>query len=57
MPMLRNAVRKRREYVISALTRIGAFKQEELQLLTLTELEAEYKKLVNKMKGVTKNGQ
>lgn len=57
MPMLRNAVRKRREYVISALTRIGAFNQEELQLLTLTELEAEYKKLVNKMKGVTKNGQ
>ncbi|GIN63178.1 hypothetical protein J27TS8_31710 [Robertmurraya siralis] len=57
MPVLRNAVRKRREYVISVLTRIGAFRQEDLQLLTLTELEVEYKKLVNKKKGVTKNGQ
>lgn len=57
MPVLRNAVQKRREHVISVLMNTGVFKQEEVQTLTLTELEVEYKKLANKKKGVIKNGQ
>ncbi|MGG0717411.1 Fur-regulated basic protein FbpA [Robertmurraya massiliosenegalensis] len=57
MPVLRNAVQKRREHVISVLMNTGVFKQEEIQSLTLTELEVEYKKLSNKKKGVIKNGQ
>jgi Fur-regulated basic protein A len=50
MPFLRNAVQRRRIQVISLLVNSGVFSQEDVQSLTLSELETEYRKLSNSMK-------
>jgi hypothetical protein len=58
MPLLRSAVQRRRNQVITILVNSGIFRQEEVQSLTLSELENEYKKLPNKKswkKGATRN--
>lgn len=51
MPYLRNAVEKRRDQVITFLVKSGTFKREDIQSLTLSELEVEYKKVTKISKG------
>lgn len=58
MPLLRNAVERRRKHVIGVLINTGIYKQEDIQSLTLSELEVEYKKLsvTKKKKGANHYG-
>ncbi|WP_139339617.1 Fur-regulated basic protein FbpA [Bacillus dakarensis] len=44
MPLIRKAIEKRRRHFITLLMNTGLFKQLDLESLTLTELELEYKR-------------